>query len=96
MISIRPTNRRVYGHLESRWFTPLISNYSQWAAEFRSQSKGPFQLNLWIPGPAPARDLAAEKLVREFLATWGPAVLDHAKSGYAGAPGEYSSVQGAT
>jgi nitronate monooxygenase len=51
---------------------------AEWAAGFRSQSKGPFQLNLWIPGPAPARDLAAEKLVREFLATWGPAVLAEA------------------
>jgi nitronate monooxygenase len=59
---------------------------AEWAAEFRSQSKGPFQLNLWIPGPAPARDLAAEKLVREFLATWGPAVLAEAANV---APGEF-------
>jgi nitronate monooxygenase len=45
-----------------------------WVAEFRSGSRGPFQLNLWIPDPAPVRDPAAESRLREFLATWGPAV----------------------
>src|SRR3984893_4846350 len=40
---------------------------AEWVAEFRSQSDGPFQLNRWIPEPAPARDLAAEKRVRDFL-----------------------------
>jgi nitronate monooxygenase len=44
-----------------------------WVAEFRSGSRGPFQLNLWIPDPAPARDPAAESRLREFLASWGPA-----------------------
>ena len=33
-----------------------------------------FQLNLWIPDPAPGRDFAAEEKVREFLSKWGPAV----------------------
>jgi nitronate monooxygenase len=47
---------------------------TEWAAEFRSRTSGPFQLNLWIPDPAPARDLAAEERVREFLSKWGPAV----------------------
>ncbi|MBW8860818.1 MAG: nitronate monooxygenase [Acidobacteria bacterium] len=45
-----------------------------WVAEFRSSSRGPFQLNLWIPDPAPVRDAAAESRVRDFLARWGPAV----------------------
>ena len=45
-----------------------------WAAQFRSQSNGAFQLNLWIPDPAPVRDAAAEAAVRDFLAQWGPPV----------------------
>src|SRR6202521_1426224 len=48
---------------------------AKWAAEFRSRSPGPFQLNLWIAEPAaPARDFAAEQRVREFLSSWAPAV----------------------
>ena len=47
---------------------------ANWAAEFRSRSLGPFQLNLWIPEPAPMRDFAAEQRVREFLSSWGPTV----------------------
>src|SRR5438309_4487699 len=46
----------------------------RWANEVRSQSAGPFQLNLWIPDPAPRRDAAHEALVRDFLSTWGPPV----------------------
>ena len=45
-----------------------------WSAEFRQQSKGEFQLNLWIPGPTPVRDFESEKQQREYLATWGPPV----------------------
>ena len=45
-----------------------------WAEEFRRESQGEFQLNLWIPGPAPVRDAEAERRVREFLGGWGPAV----------------------
>ena len=45
-----------------------------WANEVRAQSNGPFQLNLWIPDPAPARDPAHETAVRSFLGQWGPAV----------------------
>jgi nitronate monooxygenase len=44
-----------------------------WATEFRAASKGGFQINLWIPDPAPTRDAAAEDAVRGFLANWGPA-----------------------
>jgi nitronate monooxygenase len=46
----------------------------EWAAEFRSQSNGSFQLNLWIPDPPPIRDPVAETRVRDFLGTWGPSV----------------------
>ena len=49
-----------------------------WTDEFRQQSEGEFQLNLWIPGPAPARDLESEKRQREFLEKWGPPVPSNA------------------
>lgn len=45
-----------------------------WIEEFRSQSSGPFQVNLWIPDPPPHRDADAESRVRAFLESWGPAV----------------------
>ncbi len=45
-----------------------------WVAEFRANSGGPLQLNLWIPDPKPIRDAAAESRLRTFLAQWGPAV----------------------
>ena len=46
----------------------------EWVNEFRSQSRGAFQLNTWIPDPPPRRDTDAETRVREFLASWGPSV----------------------
>src|SRR5262245_3541414 len=46
----------------------------EWVEEFRRHSAGPFQLNVWTPDPAPARDPNAEARLREFLAGWGPAV----------------------
>ena len=49
-----------------------------WSAEFRQQSQGGFQLNLWIPGAAPVRDFESEKQQREYLAEWGPAVSSEA------------------
>ncbi|MFL6528739.1 MAG: NAD(P)H-dependent flavin oxidoreductase [Chthoniobacterales bacterium] len=45
-----------------------------WAAEFRTGSNGPFQVNLWIPDPPPVRDSAHETDVRRFLEQWGPSV----------------------
>lgn len=51
---------------------------ADWCSEFRRQSVGAFQLNLWIPGPPPVRDASREKAQREFLAQWGPAVADDA------------------
>jgi nitronate monooxygenase len=49
-----------------------------WADEVRAASNGRFQINLWIPDPSPVRNAADEKLVREFLAKWGPAVAQDA------------------
>jgi nitronate monooxygenase len=51
---------------------------SAWASEVRAASNGAFQLNLWIPDPAPVRDQAAEAAVRDFLGHWGPAVAPQA------------------
>jgi len=45
-----------------------------WVEEFRSQSQGVFQINLWIPGATPPRDPEAEQRVLDFLSSWGPAV----------------------
>lgn len=45
-----------------------------WVEEFRSQSRGGFQVNLWIPGAPAQRDADAEERVRRFLSVWGPAV----------------------
>lgn len=57
---------------------------SAWCAEFRSMSQGQFQINLWIPDPAPKRDLELETRQREFLSAWGPPVPPDA--GSAGLP----------
>ncbi|HTD07041.1 nitronate monooxygenase [Undibacterium sp.] len=45
-----------------------------WVAEVRAHTQGAFQLNLWIPDPAPQRNAAHEALLRDFLEGWGPAV----------------------
>src|SRR5215467_15470769 len=46
----------------------------EWVSAFRAASRGPFQLNTWIPDPAPRRDADAEARLRTFLAQWGPEV----------------------
>lgn len=51
---------------------------AKWASSFRASSNGGFQLNLWIPDPAPVRDASHEAKVREFLAEWGPDVAAEA------------------
>src|SRR5437763_10154837 len=45
-----------------------------WAADVRAKTNGSFQINLWIPDPAPRRDPTHEVQVREVLCRWGPAV----------------------
>lgn len=50
----------------------------EWAASVRKSSADRFQINLWIPDPAPVRDTVAEKAVRSFLSNWGPEVPESA------------------
>ncbi len=52
-----------------------------WCAEFRQQSKGEFQINLWIPDPPAIRDAELERRQREYLAQWGPPVPESAAEG---------------
>jgi nitronate monooxygenase len=47
---------------------------TSWAASVRRDTDGPFQMNLWVPDPAPHRDSGQEARVRDFLARWGPPV----------------------
>jgi nitronate monooxygenase len=49
-----------------------------WADEVRSASNGKFQINLWIPDPAPNRNADHEAQLRDFLSQWGPAVAPNA------------------
>lgn len=46
----------------------------RWVEEFRAGSNGSFQLNLWIPEPAPVRNPDTEARMRAFLSAWGPDV----------------------
>jgi nitronate monooxygenase len=46
----------------------------QWAGEVRAAGINAFQLNTWIPDPAPRRDAVAEAQVRKLLLGWGPEV----------------------
>jgi len=50
------------------------SDIGRWMDDFRATSTGPAQVNLWVPDPAPTRDVAAEAASRAFLAQWGPDV----------------------
>jgi nitronate monooxygenase len=54
---------------------------ADWVREFRDQSNGGFQINLWIPDPHPIRDPEHERKVREFLGQWGPPVPAEAGDG---------------
>src|SRR5260221_8843770 len=55
-----------------------------WAEQFRGQSNGTFQINLWVPDPPPLRDAAHERRGGEFLGQWGPPGMPEA--GGAGPP----------
>ncbi len=50
------------------------ADIGRWMEDFRAASTGPAQVNLWVPDPAPTRDVAAEAASRAFLAQWGPDV----------------------
>jgi hypothetical protein len=54
--------------------TTAPDGIADWVREFRDQSNGGFQINLWIPDPPPVRDPDHEREVRKFLGQWGPAV----------------------
>ena len=45
-----------------------------WAQKVRAGSNGAFQMNIWIPDPAPNRDPPHEARLRQYLAEWGPEV----------------------
>jgi nitronate monooxygenase len=47
---------------------------ADWVHEFTTNSRGPLQINTWIPDPPPRRDADHEARVRAFLASWGPEV----------------------
>lgn len=62
----------------------LLNNPEQiraWAADFRAQSNGTFQINLWVPDPAPLRDPAHEARVREVLSGLAGAEVPDAGTG---------------
>ncbi|MGV8960678.1 MAG: NAD(P)H-dependent flavin oxidoreductase [Stenotrophomonas sp.] len=46
----------------------------RWMDDFRALSRGPAQINLWIPDPPAQRDPTAEAASRAFLSQWGPLV----------------------
>ena len=46
----------------------------QWATEFRAETNGSLQINLWIPDATPQRDQNRESQIRSFLKDWGPQV----------------------
>ena len=50
------------------------ADIGRWMEDFRATSTGPAQVNLWLPDPAPSRNVAAEAASRAFLAQWGPDV----------------------
>src|SRR5579884_1658510 len=75
-LSIAVANAGGMGACGALLMTP--AQIAEWCAEFRSHSSGQFQINLWIPDPAPVRDAEAERRVREFLGKWGPPVAENA------------------
>jgi nitronate monooxygenase len=51
---------------------------AKWVAEVRAGTNGAFQINLWVPDPAPVRDAVNEENICQFLNKWGPEVLPQA------------------
>jgi nitronate monooxygenase len=71
-LSIAVSNAGGMGAMGALLSTP--SGIREWADAFRAGSRGPFQLNTWLPDPVPYRDADAEARVRAFTARWGPEV----------------------
>ena len=44
-----------------------------WAQALRAATTGRFQINLWVPDPAPQRNVTHEQAVCTLLNAWGPA-----------------------
>ena len=75
-LSIAVANAGGMGACGALLMTP--AEILSWVTTVRASTAGPFQLNLWIPDPPPARDPRHEHRVRAFLATWGPEVPEGA------------------
>ena len=58
--------------------TTAPDGIARWVEQFRGQSNGTFQINLWVPDPDPVRDPEHEARVREFVGQWGPPVSPEA------------------
>src|SRR6478735_5410497 len=71
-LSIAVANAGSMGAMGALLTTP--DGIREWASAVRAGSPGPFQLNTWVPDPAPRRDADVEARVRTFLAQWGPDV----------------------
>lgn len=54
------------------------SAIESWVSKVRANTNGAFQLNTWIPDPAPIRNAEHEYGLREFLKQWGPEVPEDA------------------
>jgi nitronate monooxygenase len=78
-LSIAVANAGGMGACGALLMTP--EQIAAWCAEFRAQSEGAYQVNLWIPGTPPKRDGELERCQREYLAQWGPEVPESAAEG---------------
>jgi nitronate monooxygenase len=75
-LSIAVANAGGLGSCGALLLTP--ESIAAWANEVRAHSNGAFQMNLWIPDPAPTRDPTHEAALRAHLAHWGPPVPEDA------------------
>jgi nitronate monooxygenase len=71
-LAVAVANAGGMGALGALMTTP--AGIRDWVKEFKNESNGSFQLNVWIPDPPPARDPEHERRVRDFLANWGPPI----------------------
>jgi nitronate monooxygenase len=75
-LSIAVANAGGMGAMGALVSTPAAIH--EWVHEFRSHSKGVFQLNTRIPDPPHPRNHDLEKRIRQFLSAWGPGVPESA------------------